>query len=107
MTKAEACLWKFVLRGGIMQGYKFRRQRPVLHYIAEFMCLELNLIFEVDGITHSWEETAAKDVQKEIDLTNAGFTVLRFTDNAVLTNINQERINIELWIEMHKALPDV
>ena len=31
MTKAEACLWKYVLKAGELHGYKFRRQRPVLH----------------------------------------------------------------------------
>ncbi len=37
MTKAEACLWKYVLKASSMDGYKFTRQRPVLHYIADFM----------------------------------------------------------------------
>lgn len=37
MTKAEACLWKYALRGKQM-GYTFNRQRPVLNYIADFMC---------------------------------------------------------------------
>ncbi|MFH1612641.1 MAG: DUF559 domain-containing protein, partial [bacterium] len=32
MTKAEACLWKFVLRSGNMKGFSFCRQRPVLKY---------------------------------------------------------------------------
>lgn len=49
MTKAEACLWKYVLRAGKMKGYGFRRQRPVLSYIADFMCKELMLIIEVDA----------------------------------------------------------
>jgi very-short-patch-repair endonuclease len=48
MTKAEACLWKYVLRAGIMKGYQFRRQRPVLTFIADFMCKELMLVIEVD-----------------------------------------------------------
>ncbi len=38
MTKAEACLWKFVLRASKMKGYGFRRQRPIIKYIADFMC---------------------------------------------------------------------
>jgi very-short-patch-repair endonuclease len=46
MTKAEACLWKYALRARQMKGYKFRRQRPVLNYVADFMCKELNLIIE-------------------------------------------------------------
>jgi very-short-patch-repair endonuclease len=35
MTKAEACLWKFVLSGKKL-GYTFNRQRPVLNFIADF-----------------------------------------------------------------------
>ncbi len=61
MTKAEACLWKYALRAGMLSQWKFNRQRPVLNYIADFMCKELLLVFEVDGITHLWEETMEKD----------------------------------------------
>ena len=46
MTKAEACLWKYVLQGRRLQGFQFRRQKPVLDYIADFMCKELMLIVE-------------------------------------------------------------
>ena len=88
MTKAEACLWKYALRAGQMKGYQFRRQRPVLQYIADFMCKELKLVIEVDGLTHQWEETAAKDKQKTNDLEQAGFKVIRFTDEEVLKNMN-------------------
>lgn len=102
MTKAEACLWKFVLRAGLMKGYSFRRQRPVLNYIADFMCKELMLVIETDGLTHTWEETIAKDEKKELALKNAGFTVLRFTDNEVLNHVNMVRTSIEQWIEMHE-----
>ena len=49
MTKAEACLWKFVIGRRQMMNYQFRRQRPILNYIADFMCKELMLIIEVDG----------------------------------------------------------
>ena len=55
-TKAEACLWKYVLRAGKMQGFQFRRQRPVMNYIADFMCKELMLVIEVDGIIHTYSE---------------------------------------------------
>ena len=51
MTKAEACLWKYALRAGIRKSYGFRRQRPVLNFIADFMCKELMLIIEVDGVS--------------------------------------------------------
>lgn len=63
------------------------------------MCMELMLIIEVDGITHHWEETIKKDKTKQADLEAAGFTVLRFTDDEVLNNINVVHDFLESWIE--------
>jgi len=95
MTKAEACLWKYVLRAGRVKGFTFRRQRPVLQYIADFMCKELLLIIEVDGITHTYETVTQTDKKRQSDLENAGFTVIRFTDDEVLKHINKVRLAIE------------
>ena len=99
MTKAEACLWKYVLRAGMMKGYQFRRQRPVLYFIADFMCKELRLVIEVDGDIHLLEEVQEKDKLKNKLLQEAGFTVLRYTNDEVLHHIDQVRWNIESWIE--------
>ncbi len=99
MTKAEACLWKYVLRAGKMKGYGFRRQRPVLRYIADFMCKELMLIIEVDGSIHEIEEARKNDEQRQKALEEAGFTVLRFTNEEVLTNIQWVSGYLEDWIE--------
>ena len=99
MTKAEACLWKYVLRAGKMKGFQFRRQRPVLVYIADFMCKELMLIIEVDGSIHQLEEINKNDVIRQKTLEQAGFTVLRFTNEEVLKNINAVANYIEDWIE--------
>ena len=87
MTKAEACLWKYALRAGRIKGYQFRRQRPVLQYIADFLCKELKLVIEVDGITHLDDETGEKDKRKARALESAGFTIIRFTDEDVLRNM--------------------
>ena len=95
MTKAEACLWKYVLKAGGMKGFNFRRQRPVLNYIADFMCKDLWLIIEVDGISHSYEEVTEKDKIRQENLEKAGFTVIRFTDEEVLKHINAVRSEIE------------
>lgn len=99
MTKAEACLWKYVLKAGKMKGYQFRRQRPVLNYIADFMCLELKLMIEVDGSTHQFEETIRRDEKKQKNLEAAGYSVLRFSDEEVLTHIHSVVRCIENWIE--------
>ena len=99
MTKAEACLWKYVLRARQLKGFQFRRQRPVLNYIADFMCKELMLIIEVDGITHYFEETIKKDEIRQKNLESAGFTVLRFSDEEVLNHIQAVHNYLEDWIE--------
>jgi very-short-patch-repair endonuclease len=103
MTKAEACLWKFALRASQLKGYPFRRQRPVLNYIADFMCKDLMLIIEVDGITHQDEKVIANDKRRHADLENAGFTVLRFTDNQVLKSMTGVIAELEEWIENYEA----
>lgn len=68
MTKAEACLWKYALRASQMKGYGFRCQRPVLNYIADFMCQELFLIIEVDGITHQDERVIETHIMPQQQL---------------------------------------
>lgn len=99
MTKAEACLWKYVLRAGMMKGYTFNRQRPVKDYITDFFCKKLLLVIEVDGITHEDEETYQKDKNKQEELEKAGFVVLRFTDEEVLNNLDGVRRAIEFCVE--------
>jgi very-short-patch-repair endonuclease len=99
MTKAEACLWKYVLRASKMKGYDFRRQRPIMNYIADFMCKELMLVIEVDGYSHWNDEAKQKDEQREKVLQLAGFTILRFTDEEVLNNLSQVEEKILRWTE--------
>jgi very-short-patch-repair endonuclease len=99
LTKAESCLWKYVLSKRQMRGYLFRRQRPVLNYIADFMCKELLLIIEVDGLTHHWEEVGLNDFQRHEALRKVGFTVLRFDDEDVLDHINDAFYKINEFIE--------
>lgn len=101
MTKAEACLWKYALKAKGM-GYTFNRQRPVLNYIADFMCKELKLIIEVDGYTHLLEEVIQKDIIRQKNLETAGFKVIRFKDEEVLKEMNRVRAVILETIEQMK-----
>ena len=103
-TKAEACLWKYVLRAGKFQKYKFRRQRPVLNFIADFMCFDLMLVIEVDGYSHLLQETIEKDVIKTKSLEAIGFSVLRFTDEKVLHEIGNVQRELDIFLEkFHKG----
>ncbi|NBC02358.1 MAG: DUF559 domain-containing protein [Bacteroidetes bacterium] len=104
-TKAEIKLWNEVLRGGKMYGFTFLRQRPILKYIVDFMCKELMLIIEVDGFTHEWAEQWKLDRKRQKEIEKIGFTVLRFTNKEVLTDIRNVQRVIELWVEDHPPAP--
>lgn len=101
-TKAEAFLWKFALQKNIM-GYTFLRQRPVMNYIADFMCKELMLIIETDGATHLLEGAREKDDKRQHELGKAGFTVIRFEDGVVLNNLDWVTSIVEQEIEKQAA----
>lgn len=83
MTKAEVCLWEYALKAGQMKGYSFRRQRPVLDFIVDFMCIPLKVVIEVDGYSHLLDEVILKDKIKEKALKEAGYSIIRFTDAQV------------------------
>ena len=70
-----------------------------MNYIADFMCKDLLLVIEVDGITHLWDETIEKDQNKEKELEKVGFKVIRFPDEEVLRDIENVRRVIEYWVD--------
>ncbi len=86
-TQAEKVLWSALQNKKL--GYKFRRQHPVENYIADFACLDVWLLVEADGGYHSSAEQQKADRQREEDLRNIGFTILRFTNEEVLNNLEQ------------------
>ena len=98
-VKSEACLWKYVLNKRRMRGYSFRRQRPVLGYIVDFVCLRLKLVIEVDGITHHDDGRARYDKIRDMALEKAGYSVMRFSATDVLNEIRSVTNAIEVWIE--------
>ena len=106
-TKSEIRLWQ-QLKGKQFFGYDFHRQKPLLNYIADFYCYELNLVIELDGYTHQFEEVFVKDEIKQGDLENLGLTVLRFDDNEVMNNINNVLRELEGYVldyERHTPNP--
>jgi very-short-patch-repair endonuclease len=54
-TSAEATLWTY-LKNRQLEGRKFRRQHSIGNYIADFYCPEEQLVIELDGEGHFWEE---------------------------------------------------
>ena len=102
MTYAEIYIWKYVLRASNLKAYGFRRQRPVLNYIADFMSKDLMLIIEIDGKYHDAPQQMERDQIREQTLRNIGFHILRFKNEEVLINISIVRMNLEHWIDKYE-----
>ena len=82
-TDAELKLWSIV-RGRQIQGHKFVRQFSLGPYFADFACREAALIIELDGGQHA---DNAGDAARTAYLNAEGYSVLRFWNNDVLTNL--------------------
>jgi very-short-patch-repair endonuclease len=82
-TEAECKLWR-ALRDRQIEGAKFRRQRPVGRFVADFACVEVRLIVEVDGGQH---DGATGDAARTAVLMAQGWSVVRFWSNEVLENL--------------------
>ena len=78
-TDAEQRLWHH-LRNRQLGGFKFRRQRTIGPYVADFACVETNLIVEADGGQHG----NASDAQRTKYLESLGWKVLRFWNHDIL-----------------------
>ena len=82
-TDVERILWQ-ELRANKL-GVKFRRQHLIDQFIVDFYCVELGLVFEVDGGIHL--NQGDRDKERELILRGQGCTMIRFTNKAVEGNL--------------------
>ena len=101
-TRAEIRLWLH-LKGKKVMGCDFHRQKPIGNYIADFYCPKVQLVIEVDGYTHTFEEVIKKDHKKQGYLEDLGITVLRFKDEEVIEDIDSVLKRIEKHILEYEA----
>jgi very-short-patch-repair endonuclease len=103
-TDAEARLW-YHLRANRFMGLKFKRQKPVGRYIADFVCWERRLIIELDGGQHA--EQTNYDRQRDGWLRSEGYTVLRFWNHEVMQEMEAvlERIRLAVVAEPFPLAP--
>jgi very-short-patch-repair endonuclease len=87
MTKAEIILWSR-LRMRQIDGWKFRRQQPILNYIVDFYCHDLKFIIEVDGEIHNLPEQSKSDLIRDKMLIINGFNILHFSNHEIETNLD-------------------
>ena len=85
MTPAEKILWE-KLRTNRLGGLHFRRQQVIQGFIVDFYCHAARLVVEVDGEIHRVH--AADDLERERILGEAGFRVIRFTNDQIETDLD-------------------
>ncbi|MBF9239400.1 endonuclease domain-containing protein [Hymenobacter sp. BT683] len=86
-TPAENILWQ-ELRGS-KRDIKFRRQHAIGFFIVDFICVSAKLTIELDGEIHLTPEQAEYDLGRTFTLTELGYRELRFTNQQVLTSLDE------------------
>lgn len=84
-TPAEELLWNYLSSDGL--GVTFKRQHIIGDCIADFVCLPNSLIIELDGGYHQLPQQQRNDAARTEWLEEKGFTVIRFSNEDVLKNI--------------------
>jgi very-short-patch-repair endonuclease len=83
MSLPEVILWD-CLRGGRLNGLRFRRQHPIGPYILDFYCPSSRIAVEVDGAAHDFADRALRDQARDRKLRQQGIRVLRFNAADIL-----------------------
>jgi len=100
-SKAEKFIWKSLLSRN-QKGVKFKRQRPIDHFIVDFFSQEIRLIVEIDGSSHS--NSGEYDRYRQNRLESLGYSITRFSEGEVLNEIDRvnERIVHAIYVLMNK-----
>jgi very-short-patch-repair endonuclease len=91
-TPAEYKLW-LALRANRLDGWQFTRQTVIDRYIVDFASKAAGLVIEVDGDTHSAQESY--DSTRTERLAELGFKVMRFGNGDVMNNLDGVLMVIE------------
>lgn len=102
-TAAEDLLWQMIRNRRVL-GFKFRRQHPLLHFIADFYCHEALLIIEVDGSIHDLEHIQHYDQQREAMIHELGITILRFSNESIFSEADAVIKTIETHLLNFKTV---
>lgn len=98
MTEAEYVLWQ-ALRAKRLNGYRFVRQYIIGDYIVDFANLYMKLVIEVDGGYHSEPRQIEDDRVRTHHLEEMGFSVMRFTNEEVLFDLDATLQTIEQYLD--------
>jgi very-short-patch-repair endonuclease len=90
------------LRNNQLDGFKFRRQHPLLRYVADFYCHQLKLVIEIDGEYHQTVDQKKLDKERTVNIEFQGLDVIRFTNAEVLTDMDSVLRKIKEFIKIEE-----
>lgn len=93
-TEAEMFLWDYLEKIQIAR-IRFKRQHPILYFIADFYCHRVKLVIEIDGGYHNIPQQYQYDKDREHELNALGLKVIRFTNEQVICDIENTLKAIE------------
>ena len=85
MTLEERILWYQYL---LTYPIQWNRQKVIGQYIVDFYCKRAKLIVELDGSQHYDPQSISYDQERTAYLNSLGYTVLRFSNTDVKTNLS-------------------
>jgi very-short-patch-repair endonuclease len=94
----EILLWKRLSKKQL-GGFDFHRQKPLLNFIADFYCSDLNLVIEVDGKHHNSDVKAEADYNRDKKLKEYGVFIYRIPAASIL-------IDLDLVVENIRNIAD-
>ena len=91
-TISEIILWQHI-KNKQFHGLDFDRQKIIGDYIVDFYCSSLNLVIEIDGMSHI--DKRDDDLLRDKFLIDLGLYVLRLDDEMVRSNLDKalEKMN--------------
>ncbi len=96
-TRQENHLWyDFLLKYDV----KFRRQKAIDNFIADFYCHKAKLIIEIDGSQHFTEQGRANDCFRTEMLERYDLKIIRFTNYQIDTNFRGVCEYIDMVVKM-------
>jgi len=95
MSGVEWNLWS-CLRGGQLDGFKFRRKALVGPYIVDFACLSARLVVEIGG--EMFDRSPPSDAARAAWLESRGFRVVRFTPVEVTERLDHVLDTIRMML---------
>ena len=103
MTEPATRMW-LQLRAQRFMGIKFRREKVIGSYIADFAANEPKLVIEIDGQTHDVDDQY--DADRTRFLETQGYRVVRYTNLEVMQNLEGVLIHLAAVIgELRPPLP--